>query len=91
MTDIIEECARAVMLADGCGYTINGLHVLCNDRLAEGLVDGYGKPLRQTECSCERAEMAVLKVPSLRAGIGLGMLAEIEDAEERRAIKVADR
>lgn len=84
MTDIIEECARAVMIADGCGYTINGLHVLCNDRLAEGLVDGYGKPLRSDVCACERAAMAMLKVPSLRGGTLPDTISAIKDAEEKR-------
>jgi len=84
MTDIIDECARAIMIADGCGYTINGMHVLCNDRLAEGLVDGYGKPLRQAVCKCEVAAMAVLKAPILRGGTLPDTIEAIKAAEEKR-------
>jgi hypothetical protein len=57
MTDItippeaLEAAARAAMKDNGCGYTVNGRHVLCDDPVCEGLLDPYGRPLKH-ECSC---------------------------------------
>lgn len=58
--EMVGRAAVAVMKEDGCGYTINGLHVLCDDNLADGLVDGYGKALKQERCDCRVMARAAL-------------------------------
>lgn len=84
MTDIIEECARAVMEQDGCGLSVEGVRVLCNDPRLGSLRDPYGKPHLEAVCDCEQKAMAVLRVPSLRAGLLYDKLEAIRAAEERR-------
>lgn len=48
----LEAGARAAMKDNGCGYTANGQHVLCDDPALDGVIDAYGKPLRDLNCSC---------------------------------------
>jgi hypothetical protein len=61
--------ANAIMKSDGCGYTINGLHVRCDDNLAKGLVDGYGKPLYRENCDCVRSALAAIKAYELHQAL----------------------
>jgi hypothetical protein len=57
MTDItippeaLKAAARAAMKDNGCGYTVNNQHILCDDPVCDGLVDPYGFPMKH-ECSC---------------------------------------
>jgi hypothetical protein len=53
MHDSIEDIiARVVRAKDVCGLTVDGEHVFCDDAKLEGRQDGYGEPLRWSECAC---------------------------------------
>ena len=57
---LVERVARAIMLQDGCGLTIDGKHVLCCDSSVHGHNDAYGKPLFDDECSCRAFAIAAI-------------------------------
>jgi hypothetical protein len=58
---MVERCATAVMISDGCGYSVEGEHVLCDNLSAlKGLPDPYGKPLYREVCDCRAAAIAVI-------------------------------
>lgn len=58
---MVERCATAVMISDGCGYSVKGEHVLCDNLSAlKGLSDPYGKPLYREVCDCRAAAIAVI-------------------------------
>jgi hypothetical protein len=69
--EVVEAAAIAAMKDNGCGYTINSTHVLCDDPVCEGLIDAYGKPLKH-ECSCRSMATA-----ALRAGMAAWPMKEI--------------
>src|SRR5688572_25908773 len=56
----LEKAREAVRTADGCGLSIDGATVFCDDARLEGLNDGYGRPLLCAQCFCkEHADAAV--------------------------------
>jgi hypothetical protein len=61
-TDEVEAVARAIMKAEGCGFTIDGNHVLCCDASVGDQLDAYGKPLKPSDeaCTCRVAAIAAI-------------------------------
>ena len=69
------------MKDNGCGYTVNNQHILCDDPVCDGLVDPYGFPMKH-ECSCRSMARAAC-LALLKAWPGSYSLAENDSAEIR--------
>jgi hypothetical protein len=67
--EALKAAARAAMKDNGCGYTVNNQHILCDDPVCDGLVDPYGFPMKH-ECSCRSMARAAC-LAMLRAWPGM--------------------
>jgi hypothetical protein len=55
MTETAETIiARALLVVNACGFTLDGEHVFCDDERLKTHTDGYGRPLYYSgECECK--------------------------------------
>lgn len=63
MSDLDETALEAAQVAarEGCGLTIGGKHVFCDDPAIGDDKDGYGHPLKHSYCECKDSAERIVR------------------------------